>query len=573
MLILMSRRNLITLISGLLLSTSMNCQVNFVSPLKIPLSLSANFAELRADHYHSGVDIKTQGVTGQEVVAADSGYVYLLLVSPTGFGKAIFVRHPSGYSTVYGHLDSYAPDIEEYVKTQQYRDKSFSVTIYPPQDRLPVHRGQLLGYSGNSGSSSGPHLHFEVRKSDSEKPVNPEKFNFPIEDNIKPVIERLVVYPSGRGTVINGRPGKLFLNVTGGNGHYEVQQDLAIHGTAGFGIISYDYMNDTQNRFGINSIELTIDSIPWFSYEVNEFSFYETRYINAHIDYEESIKRNIDIEKLFVLPNDRLSLYKTYMNNGLFDFSDGKIHKVSIVVKDGKGNSTKLSFSVNPGIELQDIFSAVNDSSIIVMPFGKENNFVSDGLKVNIPSGALYDTLYFTYRSTTGNSHLFSPVHHIHNRYIPVQKQITISVRPDSIPAGKSSKLLLVQIDEKGLITSAGGRFSDGYVTAALYSLGNYAVGIDTIPPVINANGLNANPDLSGKSEIRIRIKDDFSGIKAYEGLIDGRWALFEYDAKNDVIFYKFDLKRLTKGIKHTLNLTVSDNCDNRSTYTREFFW
>lgn len=569
----MSRRVWITLVSGLFITISVYSQDNFISPLKIALSLSANFGELRADHYHSGIDIRTQGVTGKEVVAADKGFVYLILVSPVGFGKAIFVRHPSGYSTVYGHLDSYAPDIEEYVKAQQYRNKSYAITIYPPEGRLPVTRGQLLGYSGNTGSSSGPHLHFEVRKTDGEKPVNPEKFSFAIEDNIKPVIERLVVYPIGKNTFINGRSGKLFLNVTGGNGHYQLTDELIIQGTAGFGITSYDYMNDTPNRFGISSIDLTIDSIPWFSYEVNEFSFYETRYINAHIDYEESVKKNLDIERTFVLPDDKLSLYRSFMNNGLFDFTDNKIHNVSIKVKDGKGNSTTLSFSVVPGMSGQYELPEMKDSTLITMPYEKENQFVAEGIKLVIPKDALYDTLFFKYSAGAGNDKLFSRVHHIHDRFTPVQKPVTLSIKPDSIPTGKESKLLLVQIDEKGVINGAGGKFIDGAVSGDLLSLGTYAIGIDTVAPVIYANGLSANSDLTGKNEIRIRIKDDLSGIKSYSGIIDGNWALFEYDSKNDLVFYRFDPKRITKGIRHTLILTVTDNCDNESIYTKEFIW
>jgi len=568
----MFHRLLITLVAGVISLNSAFPQAGFIPPLKMPLFLSANFGELRPDHYHSGIDIRTQG-TGREVVAADDGYVYYLLVSPVGFGRAVFIRHPSGLSTVYGHLESFAPGIEEYVKTLQYRSKSFSVTISPPQDRFPVKKGQLIGYSGNSGSSNGPHLHFEVRKSDSEKPVNPLRYQFGITDNIKPVIERLVVYPANKGTFINGRNGKLFLSVAGASGKYELGQELAIHGMAGFGITSYDFMNDTPNRFGINAIEMTIDSIPWFRYEVNEFSFSESRYINAHIDYEESVRRNIDIEKLFVLPNDRLSLYRTYMNNGLFDFSDGKSHLVTISVKDGSGNQSVLAFNVKPGIEMQDIFPVMADSLETIMPFAKDNYFESDGVKVSIPAGALYDTLHFSFRILPRDPRFYSRIYHIHNRFTPLQRQYTLSIKPDSVPSGQSSKMVLVQIDERGTVTCSGGKYTGGFVTANLYSLGTYAVGIDTVAPVIWANGLKSNPDLTGRSEIRIKIKDDFSGIRSYEGLIDNKWALFEYDAKNDVIIYKPDPVRLEKGKRHTLAVTVSDNCGNTAVFNSEFTW
>ena len=236
----------------------------FLSPLKIPLSLSASFGELRADHFHSGMDIKTQGVTGKEVVASDDGFVYLLLVSPGGFGRAIFIRHPSGYSTVYGHLDRYIPEIEAYVRAKQYENKSFAVTIYPPEDKFTVQKGETIAFSGNSGASSGPHLHYEIRKTDGEKPVNPLLF-FGIEDNLKPIIERLVIYPGSVTTRINDKKGKMFLNLSGADGNYSLVDEnvIRISGTAGFGITSYDYMNNTPNKFGINSIELQIDSIPW----------------------------------------------------------------------------------------------------------------------------------------------------------------------------------------------------------------------------------------------------------------------------------------------------------------------
>jgi hypothetical protein len=557
-------------------TVAVKSQESFISPLKIPLSLSANFGELRPDHYHSGIDIKTQGVTGKEVVASADGYVYLILISPVGYGKAIYIRHPFGLSTVYAHLDSFSPEIEEYVKYQQYRNKTFAITITPPQERLPIKKGQVIAYSGNSGGSTGPHLHFEIRKSESEKPVDPLKYDFGISDNLKPVIERLVVYPVSKNATINGSHSRSVFDVSGNNGNFSITdgQKISIYGMSGFGISAYDNLNDMPNRFGISAIELMIDSLPWFTYEIREFSFAETRYINAHVDYAARVRYNSEIEKTFVLPNDKLSLYKNFMNNGLFDFSDNKPHEVRITVRDSFGNRSALSFTVMPGnqsVLIADI--AVPDSNLIVMPYGKENTFQSQGVRLVIPAGALYDTIDFRYSKVKLNGSLLSAVHEMHNSYTPLHKSSKLSIKPDTIPPGKSSKLIIVQLDEKGTRRSMGGIYSNGVVTTDIRSFGSYAVSIDTVPPVISANGFADGADLSEKSSIRLRITDNLSGIKSYTGLIDGNWALFEYDAKNDLIFYKFDQKRIAKGVTHQLEVTVIDNCNNSSILKRSFTW
>jgi hypothetical protein len=332
-------------------------------------------------------------------------------------------------------------------------------------------------------------------------------------------------------------------------------------------------MNNTANRFGINSIELQIDSITWFSYQINEFSFSEKRYINAHIDYEAAQKNNIEIEKIFVLPNDKLSLYKNFMNNGLYEFNDSKSHAVKIIVKDGKNNTSALSFTVRPEMSTASLKSIDQDSSIRRMPFGKSNSFVSEGIKITIPEGALYDTLNFRYSKSEGNGKLLSDIHHIHDRFTPLQKAIGLSIRPDSIPPGKSSKLLIIQLDDKMNQNAVGGTFSDGYVNADLMSFGNFSVTLDTIPPAIAANGLADGIDLSDRKEIRIKISDNLSGIKAYTGTIDGNWVLFEYDPKNELLVYKLDPERITQGRKHKLILTVTDNCKNPSSISRVFTW
>ncbi|MGC1391806.1 MAG: M23 family metallopeptidase, partial [Bacteroidales bacterium] len=308
----------------------------FISPLKIPQLLSANFGELRIDHFHSGLDIKTQGVTGKEVVAAADGYIYRISVSSTGFGNALYIRHPSGYSTVYGHLERFSPNIEEYVKNQQYAKKSFQITLFPEKEEFPVTQGEIIAYSGNSGSSGGPHLHFEVRKSNSEKPINPLLFEFGMADNIAPVIEKLVIYPINSHTLINNQNSIKRINVTGSHGVYSLSQgnDISISGLAGFGIKTYDMLNGSPNKVAVYSIELSIDSTIIFKYIMDGFSFDESRYVNSHIDYETYMKDNIYFERAFVLPDDKLSAYKNVINRGIFNFNDDKSHYAKIIVTD-----------------------------------------------------------------------------------------------------------------------------------------------------------------------------------------------------------------------------------------------
>jgi len=546
----------------------------FIQPVKIPLALSANFGELRIDHFHSGIDIRTQGVTGKEVVAAADGYVSRIGVSPTGFGNALYIRHPSGYSTVYGHLERFTPEIDAYVKAQQYERKSFSVTLFPQKEKFQVKQGDIIAFSGNSGGSGGPHLHFEVRKTDSEIPINPLLFNFGPADNIKPVIERLFIYPVIDNSEINSLHKTMKISVAGNNGNYYVPagNEISIRGPAGFGIKSYDQLNDSYNKCGIYSIELRIDSSLKFSYVMDEFSFNESRYINSHIDYETYIRDNSFIERAFVLPNDKLSVYRNVVNRGIFNFTDGKTHHVEITVKDVQNNISALTFDVKSIVPEVKVNGKPAKEGV-VMPYNRSNRFRAENISISIPSGALYDTLYFMYKHDAGTPQMLSDVHYIHNKYTPLQKPCSLSIKPSSVPAGKESKMLIVQMSDDFKKSAINSSYSDGYVTGDILSFGMFFAGIDTVAPSIFANGLQSGSDLTGKSELRIKITDDLSGIKSYEPVLDGKWALFEYDQKNNVLVYRFDPARITKGTTHNLTLKVTDNKENQSVYNCDFKW
>ena len=544
----------------------------FVSPLKEAPSLSASFAELRNDHFHSGLDYRTGGVTGKEVMAAADGYIYRIAVSSSGFGKAIYIRHPSGYSTVYAHLKSFRPDIDEFVKKKQYELKSFSVSLYPVRDQFKVMRGEVIAWSGNSGGSTGPHLHFEIRDSSTEETLNPLNFDIGISDRIRPVIDKIILYPITRQSSVNKGHGSLSMKAAASNGSYTLPNNSVpvIYGQTGIGLKCWDNLDNSPNKCGIYSIELLVDSVKVYCFTADRFSFNESRYLNSHIDYQAKIADNEYIHKLFIQPGNRLSMYNCRVNSGVLNFSDNLDHRIDITVRDAAGNRSTASFRVRSLSEAPIGPLEINCSKII--PFGKASDFTADGIRVHFPAGALYDTLFFVYDVKSSIRTFLSPVHSVHNKYVAVHDRYRLSIRPDTVIAGKEEKMCLAVLDEKGIPSYSGGDLRYGYVSADVSTLGDYVVTIDTVAPLIKpsfASGAN----LTGKQVFTVTITDEFSGIKSYETWIDGQWVLAEYDAKNNLLIYRPEAPVLNGNALHHMELRVTDDRGNRSILKTEFKW
>jgi hypothetical protein len=303
------------------------------------------------------------------------------------------------------------------------------------------------------------------------------------------------------------------------------------------------------------------------------FPFTESRYINSHIDYETFMRENIYVERTFILPGDKLGVYKYSTNRGIINFNDDKLHHCEIIISDASNNRSTLNFNIKAKKEQQTTSPEPTGANIVVMPFNRSNKFSEDDISLSIPNGALYDTLNFTYKKEDGANGMLSDLHYIHNVYSPLHKPYTLSIKAKTILPGMEAKMLLIRLDSDMSKTAASSTWNEGYVTADLLSFGRYYIGIDTVPPVISVNGLVPGANLSGRKEFRIRIKDELSGIRSYEPSIDGKWALFEYDQKNDVLIYTFDETRLKKGTKHELVLKVTDNKENTSIFKSNFIW
>ena len=546
---------------------------NFKAPLDISLFLSGNFGELRSSHFHSGIDIKTQQQIGKNVYASQEGYISRIKIQSGSYGNALYITHPDGYTTVYGHLNDYIPLIARYIKNYQYQLKSFEVDVYPEKGEFPVSQGQLVAHSGNTGNSGGPHLHFEIRNVDQE-PLNVLRFNFNIEDKIPPVILNMAVYPVTSNSFINSKNEKLIISPVKSNGVYELPDSLKISGSAGFGLETYDYLNGSSNRCTVYSIELSVDDTIYYYHEMDKFSFEEMKYVNSHMDYEEYILKNIKLHKLCPDPNNRLSIYKILKNRGIVDFSKDTVFHVKITVKDAYLNTSVLKFNVQ-GSTASYIHNQLPQDSLFLKTFfyNQQNTYQTPDFKISMPAYSLFKNINFTYSALHVDSIKYSDLHFVHSDLVPLCQSYSLSIKTNDLPETLQHKALIVSIDRENKVNAVGGDWKDGFITSPVKYFGKFFITIDTIAPEIRSITFKRNATYNVSDALSFRIKDNLSGIKSYNGFIDNHWALFEYDQKDDLLSYKIDPERIQQGMKHTIEIKVVDDRNNTATFTSVFYY
>ena len=542
----------------------------YVCPVKIPVFLAGNFAELRPNHFHGGIDIKTQGKTGLEVDAAAAGYISRITISPTGYGRALYINHPNGTTTVYGHLESVAPQIDEYIRTIQYEKETFTIDQQVQPGLLPVRQGEQIAKSGNAGSSAGPHLHFEIRRTKDEIMLNPLMFNMPVKDKIKPLIQALMVYPLTDDASVNGkRTAQRFEIVKTPNGYQlKLNKPITVFGGVGFGIQTFDKLDGSPNQCGIYKLNLSIDKHLVYSFALDEIPVKDTKYVNSQMDYALAMKTGQRLYRTWIEPGNKLNIYSTIEKHGIFQATDGKQHDVKYEVADVYGNTSYLSFKIqSKELKVQEIPRKGK-----LFKYNHHNEIKDDGIRFYIPEGALYTDVDFQYAQKPSSAKFYSPVYQLHNALTPLHIACNLKIRANNLPENLRDKVIMAQVDPvSGRVYSATGKFDDGWVEGNIRVLGYYALVADTnAPKIIPLNGNDKKTPVDPNS-IRFKITDDLSGVDNFRGTIDGKWVLFEYDLKNNLLSYTFDKKRFNFGKEHQLILEVTDFKGNKSSYKSNF--
>lgn len=547
----MIRNTLLTLALGMSLGVQAQKDVEavFGSPFDFPLLLSANFGELRPNHFHNGLDIKTQGVTGKPIHSVADGYVSRIMVLHSGYGQAIFVTHPNGYTSVYGHVVSFAPKVQEYVRAYQYEHETFVCDLHPEPGQLPVKAGDVIALSGNEGASAGPHLHLELRRNDNGDYVDPMPFfRQYLKDTKAPVGSLVGIYPLAGKGVVNGSSMKKLVGVGALN------QRFTAWGQIYTGISAKDYMDGTSNFYGVHSVTLYVDSVKVFNSTTDEVSADENRMINGFTDYDELMRTRRLIMRSYKLPGNRLRLLETGPDRGLVTIDEERDYHFCYVLEDNFGNKRKYKFTVRGKKQEIPPYTPKANKTLY---WDKTNVIQEPGMELVVPKGMVYDNTELRTRVIGDSSDIsFDYVLDIGRN--PLHSFCDLSIGVRHLPVADTTKYYVVQKAGRWS-ASVGGKYQNGWVKAKVRTLGTFAVAVDTVAPRITPLGQGS---WRTTRNIRFKITDGQTGIQSYKVYVDGNFVLF--GLKKGILVIQ-DPGRIKKGVPHKLEVVVTDNCGNET--------
>lgn len=527
----------------------------FVSPFDFPLLLSGNFGELRANHFHGGVDFKTQGVVGKPIRCIADGYISRVTVTPGGYGQAVYITHDNGYTSVHGHLHKFMTEMEQVVEAYQYEHETFAVDLTFGPDRFPLKQGEVFALAGNEGYSFGPHLHMELRKTDTGEYIDPLQFYTDIiKDKTAPRATHIMLYPQAGKGVVAGSSKKKALSLAA------LQTPVTAWGKIAVGIKAYDYMDGTSNNYGVRSVTLLVDSVEVFRSTVDGFLPDENRMINAWTDYEEYATRGSWFMRSQILPGNTWRMLQADEEGGVVTINEERLYEFCYVLEDLYGNRRTYRFKVQGKEQpIEPLYKgkhylAWNQGHIVQQP----------GMQLVIPKGMLYEDVDLNCKVIADSLNI-SFDYQLHDRPVPLHAGCSLMIGVRNYPIPDMTKYYVVR-KYKGRKASAGGYFEEGFMHANIRELGTYSVALDTVAPRIVP--LN-RPQWKG-GNIRFKIRDAETGIKDYKVYIDGAFVLFKFSSKNAVLSCMHP-SRIKRGMKHRMEVVITDYCGNEA--REEFFF
>jgi len=530
-------------------------ETNLIAPLELPFSLSGTFGEPRNTHFHLGIDVKTKGKEGWKVKSVAEGYISRIRVSLGGYGKTLYINHPDQTTSVYAHLKKFAPKIESYVKEMQYEKESYTLQQFPKKDKFRLGAGEVIAFSGNTGSSSGPHLHFEIRDTKTQKPINPLLFDLPVMDSQRPQIQKLFLfYPRNENILVHSEPVALQKK----NDSTYTTRLIKTSGQIGIGLQMFDRQDLSYSKNGIFKAHVKVNGVTIANYEFDQLDYSDSDKLFIMVDYPNFVNQKVKIQKMFFQNHEPLTFIKFLKNEGVFDIAIGKSYLTRIEIEDFSGNSSSIEMYI------EGASKKIPKNSLegkLIEP-QRDYLFEWDDKEIYFPKKTFFGNAIL---QMEGDENLLS----IGPDLFPFQKEYEIRFKVNPKDSIHKKQTFIAKKNENRLMylpTS----IKENYWITKVKGMGDYTLARDSIAPKIQPLNFKPNQWLSKFKFIRIKISDDFSGIKSYRGTINGEWVLFEYEPKRKELTYQFSDK-IFNSTKHELRLEVEDNTGNKAIYETSF--
>lgn len=540
----------------------------FKSPMEIPLVAAGNFGELRPNHFHAGLDFKTNGKEGLKILAAADGFVSRIKISKSGYGNALYIDHPNGYTSVYAHLQLFNQNIEAHIKKEQYKNRKSELDLKLTADLFTFKQGDLIALSGNSGSSQGPHLHFEIRETESEHPVNPLFFGFQLADEQSPKVFDVQFYK-----IENGISIPLFRKaktLTANKGVFSLEEEVLQLPAENIGIAlrTFDTMDAASNQFNVYEIKMDVGGSTKYQFTYDKLSFDESRFINAHIDYAEKLHQNKTYQRCYTLPGNSLSIYDVADAKGIINLNTNEAQTVTLTLKDFAGNETLCSFKLQK--EEAPQFWGTNTCAT-PMAYNQVNQFANEEILLQLPEKVLYEDICFNFNKTkakTDNS-ILSQVYHLHYKDVPVHNPYEIQIKPNEKIALNIRKAVICYLDNKDRENAHETLWDGTYLKANSKNFGKHYIKFDEEKPKISPKKFYRGGSYNSKSNLLFNLTDNLSGIRSYQANLNGQWAVVLYDKSKKQLSFK-DFSNARYG-RNDLILIAEDMKGNFVQYETSF--